>query len=147
MTPMSPAPAAPQAAPPVENPLMDQIPQIAADTGYTPKRIMQDIAHTGSTTKEELYPALYSGQGIQPMDGQSLSSGGGGVMQGQPAPAGDAEPDEDDSQGELPPAAAAAPAPSYSGPTLSPEGRRAMQAAGHVGRRPHIPAHRMPKKR
>lgn len=45
----------------------EDVQQIMADTGYDYDRVCRDIDASGASTKEQLYPKLYSGEGIQPM--------------------------------------------------------------------------------
>lgn len=81
----------------------EEIQQIMAETGFTYQQVCQAIDQTGATTKEQVFPQFYSGQGIQPdpssmppppTEGQPV---GPGVVQGEPAqvpidPAAAAEP-------------------------------------------------------
>jgi len=86
MSPTSPEASAPAAE-------MDPFPeelimQIAQETGYSPDQIRADIARTGASTKEQLYPQYYSGQGIQPQSPAAAEAPpatvGQGVVQSQP---------------------------------------------------------------
>jgi hypothetical protein len=97
----------------------EDIQQIMADTGYEYQQVCDDIDRTGAKTKEELYPQLYSGAGIQPMNQPPMNPGampGGEMAMGTPT---------DDGA-----TAAAAAAPPADGPAgLSPEALRAMHDA------------------
>lgn len=62
----------------------EDINQIMIETGYSYDQVCKDIDASGATSKEQLYPQLYSGAGIepqQPADGQMASDS---VVQGQP---------------------------------------------------------------
>lgn len=82
-------PSAPPAAAPTggHGPFSDaDIQQMMAATGYDYQKVCSDIDQSGATTKEEVYPQIYSGQGIMPAapaDGQMAAPG---VVQGQPPP-------------------------------------------------------------
>lgn len=44
-------------------------------TGYSYDQVCADINRTGAQSKEQLYPNLYSGQGIEPMQQQPAVAG------------------------------------------------------------------------
>lgn len=60
----------------------EDIAQIMAETGYSYEQVCQAIDSTGATSKEQLFPQFYSGEGIQPQ----AESVGPGVVQGAPPP-------------------------------------------------------------
>lgn len=60
----------------------EDIAQICAETGYSYDQVCADIDRSGATSKEQLYPQFYSGEGIQPQ----TETAGPGVVQGAPPP-------------------------------------------------------------
>src|SRR6476661_432838 len=123
----------PQSAmrPPVpQQGLTDQdIAEICQETGYDEQRVRNDIARTGATSKEQLYPQFYSGAGIQPQ-GETVADG---AIQGQPPATPPPAPmDSPTEEAAEPPQTA--PQEAAEGEGLSPEGVAAMQMAmRHVG--------------
>lgn len=89
---MPPPPSGPPGGAGDHGPFSDEeIQRIMADTGYSYQEVCARIDQTGATTKEQLYPQVYSGQGIEP-EGQTV---GAGVVQGEPgAPPATAMPAE-----------------------------------------------------
>lgn len=128
-------------APPSEEPAgnftPEDIAQIAQDTGYSPEQVQQDIARTDAQTKEELYPNVYQGTGIQP------ETMGSGVVQGQPPPPpGEAPPPAPPMPGAAPEAMEGGPgqianaAPGEGSEGLPPEALEAMHTAMAPSPRP-----------
>lgn len=67
----------------------EDIQQMMADTGFSREQVCQAIDRTGATTKEQVFPQLYSGAGIEPPQPQGETVGPGAVQgdptqQGQP---------------------------------------------------------------
>lgn len=60
----------------------EEIAQICAETGYSYDQVCQDIDRSNATSKEQLYPQFYTGEGIQP----PAETVGPGVVQGAPPP-------------------------------------------------------------
>lgn len=58
----------------------EMIQQCAQETGFPPEQVKADIERTGAQTKEQLYSQFYSGQGIEPSQGETVAPG---TVQGQ----------------------------------------------------------------
>lgn len=88
----------------------EDIQQMMADSGYSYEQVCAAIDQTGATSKEQVFPNIYSGAGIQPQvpaDEQMTSEG---VVQGRPLAQPGAQPvmaPPESGEGEAPPSAPA----------------------------------------
>lgn len=127
---MRPPAAPPQATTSPWTPEM--IAQCSQDTGYSPQQVQADIARTGASSPEELYPQIYAqGGGIMP---QGAPAGAGVVQGGAPPPMA-----ADSSQEEAAEPPQSAPQEAAEGEGLPPEGVAAMQLAM---KKSHGPMHK-----
>lgn len=137
MNPTAAVPPAPQQQ--AQFPTDQDIQEIQAATGYSPQRIMQDVQQTHAQSKEELYPNVFGGTGIQP-DAAAIG-GGYGDNDGDEGMNPVAPPDNGGDELGAGPAAMAPPAPGMAA-SAEPDmdevpGRMAARAAMAGHRAPH----------
>lgn len=106
----------------------EEIQQMMIDTGYDRARVCQTIDQTGATTKEQAFPQIYSGSGIQPQS----ETVGPGAVQGQPPSAPGANPMQ------MPPGAAPARAMPQEAGEGEPPQSAPTEAAEHEGIDPKV---------
>lgn len=84
---MQPPPSAPSAQAGGHGPFSDaDIQQIMVETGFSYQQVCQAIDSTGAQTKEQLFPNVYEGTGIQPQQpsAEGQETMGPGAVQAQP---------------------------------------------------------------